>query len=224
MNWPVLKSSVAGEISSMLSTVVGRAPRPRADPRRVRGRQDRHDRELRRRLVRRLDDEITVAVWVGYPDELARWRPSSTASRSPAARIPAAIWKTFVEAARRYQEYGRRRTRRRTTPPSRRDARAAGPDRAARPTDARAREPRTRPERQAGARAGAARRRSTPTAGRRRRPPAPAAARAAAAGDGRRRRRPRPPASGAPQPGAATAATRSATRPRRTATAARPPW
>ena len=37
----------------------------------VRRRQDRHDRELRRRLVRRLQpSSYTVAVWVGYPDKL----------------------------------------------------------------------------------------------------------------------------------------------------------
>ena len=35
------------------------------------GRQDRHDRELRRRLVRRASPtSYTVAVWVGYPDRL----------------------------------------------------------------------------------------------------------------------------------------------------------
>ena len=55
-SWPVLKSSVADDVTSML-TVGGRAGHrhPRADPRRLRRRQDRHDRELRRRLVRRLD-------------------------------------------------------------------------------------------------------------------------------------------------------------------------
>ena len=52
-------------------------------------------------------DEITVAVWVGYPDEL---RPMETEFRGqPVAggTYPANIWRTFVERALTYEEYGK---------------------------------------------------------------------------------------------------------------------
>ena len=55
-SWPVLKTSVADQVSSILSTVVTQGTAvARADPGHVRRRQDGHDGELRRRLVRRLD-------------------------------------------------------------------------------------------------------------------------------------------------------------------------
>ena len=53
-------------------------------------------------------DEITVAVWVGYPDEL---RPMETEFRGqPVAggTYPANIWRTFVERAITYKEYGKK--------------------------------------------------------------------------------------------------------------------
>ena len=58
------------ETVQQMQTVVSSGTGKRAAYRRVRRRQDRHHRELRRRLVRRLHRQMTVAVWVGYPDRL----------------------------------------------------------------------------------------------------------------------------------------------------------
>ena len=203
------------------------------------GRQDRHDRELRRRLVRRLDAASTRSrSGSATRTSSSRWRPSSTASRWPAAPSRPAIWQDVHGVARS-----------RSTPPPeprrtdaetsrRRDRRPAPrPGRAGRARRRRDRAPqiqarRHRRRRRAAAAARARRRSSRRTA------PADAGADAAppASGGGDAeppaapaRRRPRrgtrlarEPAS--PAAPAATAATRCASRPRRSARAARPPW
>ena len=52
--------------------------------------QDRHDRELRRRVVRRRDRQVTVAVWVGYPDGLRPMRTEYRGEPVAGGTFPAA--------------------------------------------------------------------------------------------------------------------------------------
>ena len=167
-------------------------------------------------------DDITVAVWVGYPDELRPMETEFRASPSPAAPTPP-IWKTFVERAIPYAGYGEEdEDDEDPTPAGDHGAAHAGTyRRSPRPTDpGGARRPR-RPVTAGGARADDARaprgaesprpRRRRPGPSRRpsSRPRATAAARGA------------PAASLIPGGrGRDTAATPRA----RTATAARPPW
>ena len=124
-----------------------------AHVRRVRRRQDRHDRELRRRLVRRLQRaSCTVAVWVGYPDklqvhedrvprrpgrgrhlpgrDLARLHDLGDRDPRPAARGGEGARTTSGPADPTYRRRRRSRPPRRRPTPARRRA-AAGP--AARP-------------------------------------------------------------------------------------------
>ena len=79
-------------------------------------------------------------MWVGYPDELKPMETEFNGQPVAGGTYPAAIWKTFVEAARSYKEYAPRRPRRRTTrpPPPRRRRRR-------RPARPRPRRPRRRP-------------------------------------------------------------------------------
>ncbi len=171
-------------------------------------------------------DEITVAVWVGYPDEL---RPMETEFRGqPVAggTYPANIWRTFVERAITYEEYGKKDeddedpTLPGTTAPATPGVTGGvRPDHAGRARDDRAVRRRRRRRR----------RRSRPRPSRsppspRPATPAPEAAPPAeqpATGE-RRRRRPRRPARLRTR--AAAGARPSASRARRSATAARAPW
>ena len=88
-------------MNSILQRVVtrgnGHARRAAGPPGR---RQDRHDRELRRRVVRRLHAAARHGGLGRLPEQArADDERSSTAIRSPAGRIPAMIWKTFMEKA-----------------------------------------------------------------------------------------------------------------------------
>ena len=69
--------------------------------------------------------ELTVAVWVGYPDQPhARWRPSTTASPVAGGTFPAEIWRDLMLAwighPRPARSWTRARTRTQTTRPPRR--------------------------------------------------------------------------------------------------------
>ena len=44
-------------------------------------------------------------MWVGYPDELKPMETEFNGQPVAGGTYPAAIWKTFVEAARNYKEY-----------------------------------------------------------------------------------------------------------------------
>ena len=131
VDWPVLKSSVADDVTSMLTDVVAHRHRRRARrSRAVRRRQDGHDRELRRRLVRRLDATRSRSrSGSATPTSSSRWRPSSTAQPVAGGTYPAAILKTFVEQAIALQGLrhrggrGRRTTACRTRPRTTRHAR-----------------------------------------------------------------------------------------------------
>jgi penicillin-binding protein 1A len=107
VDWPVLKSSVAGQVSSMLTSVVaqGTATRAQIPGQFVAGKTGTTENYGDAWFVG-WTDKITVAVWVGYPDEL---RPMETEfSGQPVAggTFPAAIWKSFVESALGFEEYG----------------------------------------------------------------------------------------------------------------------
>ena len=121
-SWPVLKSSVADEVTSILGTVVtqGTATAAQIPGTFVAGKTGTTENYGDAWFVG-WTDEITVAVWVGYPDEL---RPMETEFRGqPVAggTYPANIWRTFVE---RVLHVRRVRARRRRGGP--------GPDAAAR--------------------------------------------------------------------------------------------
>jgi penicillin-binding protein 1A len=107
VSWPVLKSSVAGSVSSMLSQVVaqGTATRAQIPGAFVAGKTGTTENYGDAWFVG-WTDEITVAVWVGYPDELRPMETEFNGQPVAGGTYPAAIWKSFVEAARRYDEYG----------------------------------------------------------------------------------------------------------------------
>ena len=87
------RASPTGRV--VLQSVVTSGTGKRAHAGRGPGRgQDRHDRELRRRLVRRLDAQYTVAVWVGYPDELKPMETEFHGEPVAGGTYPAAIWQT----------------------------------------------------------------------------------------------------------------------------------
>ena len=195
---PVLQTSVADPLTSILPSVVAHGHGDaRADPGVfVAGKTGTTENYGDAWFVG-WTSEITVAVWVGYPDEL---RPMQTRvrrrSRWPAARIPRGSGRTFVESAMALG-YGRRS--------------AAAGGRAARGPrrDGRAARRHRRPGAHGGAGAGADAR-ATPAA-----PGHPAAAAGAAAATRRRHRRSRAGLAGAgvsraPAARAATAATRCA--------------
>jgi penicillin-binding protein 1A len=106
VSWPVLKSSVAGSVSSMLSQVVaqGTATRAQIPGAFVAGKTGTTENYGDAWFVG-WTDEITVAVWVGYPDELRPMETEFNGEPVAGGTYPAAIWKSFVEAARRYEEY-----------------------------------------------------------------------------------------------------------------------
>ena len=78
-----------------------------AIPDRADRRQDRHDRQLRRRVVRRATRrELVVAVWVGYPDELRPMLTEFGGKPVAGGTLPAQIWKA-VHGARARRAQGR---------------------------------------------------------------------------------------------------------------------
>jgi penicillin-binding protein 1A len=50
-------------------------------------------------------EKITVAVWVGYPDELRPMETEFNGEAVAGGTYPAAIWKSFVESALNLKEY-----------------------------------------------------------------------------------------------------------------------
>jgi penicillin-binding protein 1A len=105
-SWPVLKSSVTDDISSMLSSVVaqGTGTRAQIPGAFVAGKTGTTENYGDAWFVG-WTHELTVAVWVGYPDELKPMETEFNGEPVAGGTYPAAIWKSFVEAARRYEEY-----------------------------------------------------------------------------------------------------------------------
>ncbi len=106
-SWPVLKTSVADEVTSMLSTVVtqGTATRAQIPDTFVAGKTGTTENYGDAWFVG-WTDKITVAVWVGYPDELRPMETEFNGQPVAGGTYPAAIWKSFVEQALSYKEYG----------------------------------------------------------------------------------------------------------------------
>ena len=94
-------------------------------------------------------DKITVAVWVGYPDELRPMETEFNGQPVAGGTYPAAIWKSFVEQALELQGV-RDRGGRRTTTRRRSRRRRPRPRRPARRRRRRPRPSRTRRRRAAG--------------------------------------------------------------------------
>jgi penicillin-binding protein 1A len=107
VEWPVLKASVTDEVTSMLSTVVtqGTATRAQIPGTFVAGKTGTTENYGDAWFVG-WTDKLTVAVWVGYPDELRPMETEFNGQPVAGGTYPAAIWKSFVEAAQRYKEYG----------------------------------------------------------------------------------------------------------------------
>jgi penicillin-binding protein 1A len=107
VSWPVLQSSVAGSVSSMLSSVVtqGTATRAQIPGAFVAGKTGTTENYGDAWFVG-WTEEITVAVWVGYPDELRPMETEFNGEPVAGGTYPAAIWKSFVEQARSYDDYG----------------------------------------------------------------------------------------------------------------------
>jgi penicillin-binding protein 1A len=105
--WPVLKASVADEVTSMLSTVVtqGTATRAQIPGTFIAGKTGTTENYGDAWFVG-WTDRITVAVWVGYPDELRPMETEFNGQPVAGGTYPAAIWKSFVEKALSYEEYG----------------------------------------------------------------------------------------------------------------------
>jgi penicillin-binding protein 1A len=107
VDWPVLKSSVADEVTSMLSTVVtqGTATRAQIPNTFIAGKTGTTENYGDAWFVG-WTDKITVAVWVGYPDGLRPMETEFNGQPVAGGTYPAAIWKSFVEKALNYKEYG----------------------------------------------------------------------------------------------------------------------
>ena len=141
VSWPVLKSSVAGQVSSMLSSVVaqGTATRAQIPGAFVAGKTGTTENYGDAWFVG-WTDEITVAVWVGYPDEL---RPMETEFNGRAGRrrhLPGRdleVVRRGRPQVRRVRRQGRRGAGRRPAGDHRRSRRRPGTDRPRRPDHAR---------------------------------------------------------------------------------------
>jgi len=119
VSWPVLKSSVAGEISSMLSTVVaqGTGTRAQIPGTFVAGKTGTTENYGDAWFVG-WTNELTVAVWVGYPDELRPMETEFNGQPVAGGTFPAAIWKSFMDEARTYEDYGKPEDDEDPVPPS----------------------------------------------------------------------------------------------------------
>jgi penicillin-binding protein 1A len=106
VSWPVLKSSVAGDMTSMLSSVVaqGTGTRAQIPGAFVAGKTGTTENYGDAWFVG-WTHEITVAVWVGYPDGLRPMETEFNGQPVAGGTYPAAIWKSFMETALGFDEY-----------------------------------------------------------------------------------------------------------------------
>ena len=104
------KASASRRRASSRTAWPPRRPDPRAEhPGRHRhargdrlpgGRQDRHDRRLHRRLVRRLHARATTAVWVGYPKDDIPMSSLYYGAPVDGGTFPAEIWGDYMSRSR----------------------------------------------------------------------------------------------------------------------------
>jgi penicillin-binding protein 1A len=106
LDWPVMKSSVADQVASILSTVVtsGTATRAQIEDTFIAGKTGTTENYGDAWFVG-WTEKITVAVWVGYPDELRPMETEFNGEPVAGGTYPAGIWKTFVESALAFKEY-----------------------------------------------------------------------------------------------------------------------
>jgi penicillin-binding protein 1A len=105
-DWPVIKQAVADQAASILSTVVtsGTATRAQIPGTFVAGKTGTTENYGDAWFVG-WTKELTVAVWVGYPDELRAMKTEFQGQPVAGGTFPAAIWKTFMDKARSYDDY-----------------------------------------------------------------------------------------------------------------------
>ena len=106
LNWPVMKSAVAGEVASILSTVIGQGTATRAQiPGTFTAGKTGTTENYGDAWFVGWTQKVTVAVWVGYPDGLRPMQTEFQGQPVAGGTFPAAIWKTFMERALGYDEY-----------------------------------------------------------------------------------------------------------------------
>ena len=107
VDWPVMKSSVADTVTSMLGQVVsdGTATRAQIAGVPVAGKTGTTENYGDAWFVG-WTPEITVAVWVGYPDKLQPMETEFNGAPVAGGTFPAAIWRSFVTQAIQYKGYG----------------------------------------------------------------------------------------------------------------------
>jgi penicillin-binding protein 1A len=105
-DWPVMKSAVADQVASILSTVIthGTATRAQIPGTFAAGKTGTTENYGDAWFVG-WTEKLTVAVWVGYPDELRPMETEFNGEPVAGGTYPAAIWKTFLERALDYDEY-----------------------------------------------------------------------------------------------------------------------
>src|SRR5215216_5564065 len=106
VDWPVMKSAVADQVASILSTVVatGTATRAQIPGEFAAGKTGTTENYGDAWFVG-WTKHLTVAVWVGYPDELRPMQTEFNGQPVAGGTFPAAIWKTFMEKALGYDDY-----------------------------------------------------------------------------------------------------------------------
>jgi len=107
-DWPVMTTAVADQVASILSTVVtnGTAERAQIPGTFVAGKTGTTENYGDAWFVG-WTKELTVAVWVGYPDELRPMETEFNGQPVAGGTYPAAIWKSFMDAARGFEEYSK---------------------------------------------------------------------------------------------------------------------
>jgi penicillin-binding protein 1A len=106
LDWPVMKSAVADQVASILSTVVtsGTGVRAQIPDTFVAGKTGTTENYGDAWFVG-WTKQLTVAVWVGYPDELRPMETEFNGEPVAGGTYPAAIWKAFMDKARDYADY-----------------------------------------------------------------------------------------------------------------------
>ena len=107
VDWPVLKSSVSDTVTSMLTRVVddGTATRAQIAGVPVAGKTGTTENYGDAWFVG-WTPEITVAVWVGYPDKLIPMETEFSGGPVAGGTFPASIWRSFVTQAIQFKGYG----------------------------------------------------------------------------------------------------------------------
>ncbi len=108
LDWPVLKQSVADQVASILTTVVttGTGVRAQIPGTFVAGKTGTTENYGDAWFVG-WTKELTVAVWVGYPDELKPMETEFNGEPVAGGTYPASIWKSFMDIARTFEGYGK---------------------------------------------------------------------------------------------------------------------